>query len=133
MRTTVLAALIGAGVVIAVVTVAADPRDAYAPRPGGSYGANRRPAVPVNGLGSPMPITAQATGQLVALQTTVGTEHQQVTVIDPAAHVMSVYHIDLATGQIALKSVRNIHWDLQLTYFDCASPLPQEIQAQLER
>lgn len=133
MRTTALAALIGAGLVIAVATVAADPRDVYTPRPGGNYGANRRSAVPVSGLGNPMPVTAHPSGQVVALQTTVGTEHQQVTVIDPATHVMSVYHIDLATGQIALKSVRNIHWDLQLTYFDCASPLPQEIQAQLER
>ena len=133
MRTVALVVLVGAGLVVAVVTVAADPRGTYAPRAVGQYGENRRSPAPVNGPGSPMPVATHPTGQLVALQATVGTEHQQVTVIDPATQVMGVYHIDLATGQIALKSVRDMHWDLRLTYFDCASPLPQEIEAQLEQ
>jgi len=45
---------------------------------------------------------------------------------------MSVYHIELATGKIALRSVRNIHWDLQMTEFNSADPLPREIRSLLE-
>jgi hypothetical protein len=45
---------------------------------------------------------------------------------------MSVYHIGLTTGKIALRSVRNIHWDLQMTEFNGEAPLPREIQALIE-
>ena len=40
---------------------------------------------------------------------------------------------DLATGKIALRSVRNIQWDLQMTYLDNDGLLPQAIQSLLEQ
>ncbi len=58
---------------------------------------------------------------------------QQLTVIDPQTRVMSVYHIDVTSGAITLKSVRNIHWDLQMSEFNGVSPLPREIRALLEQ
>jgi hypothetical protein len=61
-----------------------------------------------------------------------GDRVQQMTVIDPKQRVMGVYHIELNTGKIALRSVRNIHWDLKMTDFNGDSPLPREIQALLE-
>jgi hypothetical protein len=70
---------------------------------------------------------------LIALTVAAGEHRQQVTVIDPDLRVVGVYHIDLATGEIVLKSVRNIHWDLQLGVFNGTNPLPREVQALLEQ
>ncbi|KKK49390.1 hypothetical protein LCGC14_3135540 [marine sediment metagenome] len=74
-----------------------------------------------------------AAGELIALPGAIGQTGQLLTVIDPKQRVMSVYHIDSATGKIGLRSVRNIHWDLQMTYFDNEGLLPQEIRALLEQ
>jgi hypothetical protein len=71
-------------------------------------------------------------GQLIALSATVGDKYQQVTVIDPKQRVMSVYHVEMSTGKITLRSVRNIHWDLQMMEFNGENPLPQEIRSLLE-
>jgi hypothetical protein len=53
-----------------------------------------------------------------------------VTVIDPKARVMSVYTIDPKSGEITLRSVRNITWDLQLIEFNATSPTPRELKSQ---
>ena len=55
-----------------------------------------------------------------------------VTVIDPRQRSMSVYHVELSTGEITLKSVRNIQWDLQMMDFNGTNPLPKEIRAVLD-
>jgi hypothetical protein len=46
---------------------------------------------------------------------------------------MGVYRIDAVTGKIGLKSVRNLYWDLQMTYHNNEPPLPQEIEKLLEQ
>jgi len=53
---------------------------------------------------------------------------QAVVVVDPSQQVMAVYHVDKTTGEIALRSVRNITWDLQMLEFNSGEPLPQEIR-----
>jgi hypothetical protein len=61
---------------------------------------------------------------------------QAVVVVDPSQHVMAVYHVDKTTGEIALRSVRNITWDLQMLEFNSGEPLPQDIRnmrGELER
>lgn len=55
----------------------------------------------------------------------------RLTVIDPAAQVMAVYHID-AGGEISLRGVRNFRYDLEMDHFNGVSPSPQEIRALLE-
>jgi hypothetical protein len=70
---------------------------------------------------------------LIALATAAGEQRQQITVIDPDTRSMSVYHVELASGQISLCSVRNIHWDLQMTVHNGKAPLPNEIRAMLEQ
>jgi len=74
-----------------------------------------------------------ADGQLIAVPGVVGETGQLLTVIDPKRQVMSVYHIDSASGKIGLRSVRNIYWDLQLMDFDIEGLPPREIRAMLER
>ena len=63
----------------------------------------------------------------------VADNRQLVTIVDPKTRVMAVYLIDGATGSIALKGVRPVHWDLQLAEFNCTSPLPQEIRSLVEQ
>jgi hypothetical protein len=70
---------------------------------------------------------------LIALNFAISDKLQQVTVIDPRQQVMSVYHIEAATGAIELKSVRKIEWDLRMVEFNGAKPLPLEIRSHLER
>lgn len=113
MRTVVLGALVGAGLVIAAVSAAPDRGNAFAQRTGSSP-------------------SATSTGELIALSTTVGDKYQQVTVIDPKLRAMSVYRVDLASGFVELRCVRNIHWDLQMEYFNGNGLSPQEIRLMLE-
>ena len=75
-----------------------------------------------------------ATGdRLIALSTPDGGNGQLLTVIDPVQRVISVYRVDLATGKIALRSVRNINWDLRMSEFNGENPLPREIRSLLEQ
>jgi hypothetical protein len=72
-------------------------------------------------------------GGLIAIPSAVGEGRQQLTVIDPELRVMSVYHIESASGEITLKSVRKLHWDLQMDEFNGTSPLPRDIRSLLEQ
>lgn len=54
-----------------------------------------------------------------------------VALIDPKARVMSVYQIDRNSGEITLRSVRNVTWDLQLDEFNGTRPTPREIREQV--
>jgi hypothetical protein len=53
---------------------------------------------------------------------------QSVVVVAPAERVLAVYHVDKTTGEITLRSVRNITWDLQMLEFNSGEPLPQDIR-----
>lgn len=54
-----------------------------------------------------------------------------LTVVDASTRVVGVYAIDPATGEITLRSVRNIRFDLQMDEFNGVSPTPREIRALL--
>ncbi len=76
---------------------------------------------------------AVAGSELIVAPALLGEKGQMLTVVDPRQRVLSVYHIDLNTGKITLKSARNIQWDLQVPDFNNASPTPKEIQSWLEQ
>ena len=111
MRRAAAGALLAVGLVLATLVLGAYSGAVFADRPNQS---------PVTG-----------SGQLVTYITPLGDNRQQLVVIDPELHVMSIYHLGTA-GEITLKSVRNFHWDLQMEQFNGASPLPREIRAQLQ-
>ena len=67
--------------------------------------------------------------QLIAMACDGGDGQQQLTLIDPKTRVIGVYHIDRSTGQIALRCVRNVHYDLMMEEFNGADPSPREIRA----
>ena len=70
---------------------------------------------------------------LLALRSPGGNGKELLTVIDPSTRVVAVYHIDGHSGEIALRSVRNLTWDLQMLEFNGLNPLPQEIRSLLEQ
>lgn len=89
----------------------------------------------VNDWRSPVHAQQPVRGQseLIALDSDTEPTRQQVVVIDPKSRAMSVYHIEYATGEISLKSVRNIEADLLMDEFNTDSPLPKEIRAILDQ
>jgi hypothetical protein len=115
MKLAVLGSLVGIGLVTAAVGVAQQRGEGYSQR--------TAPA---------MSAVAAGNSEMVVLPTLVGDKSQVLTVVDPRQRVLGVYHIDLATGVITLKSVRNIQWDLQMSDFNNEKPHPQEIRSMLE-
>lgn len=114
MKRAVLGTLLGVGLMTAAAAVAEQRSDIFGQRT------------------TPAP-TAATGSELVVIPVSLGDKGQMLTIVDPRQRVVGVYHIDLATGKITLKSVRNIQWDLQMTYLNNESPLPQEIQSLLEQ
>lgn len=53
---------------------------------------------------------------------------QQMVVVDSANRSMAIYHIDAALGKLALRSVRNLTWDLSMEQFNGQSPLPSDLR-----
>jgi len=69
--------------------------------------------------------------RLVVCTSTVGDKYELLTIVDPERSVILVYHVELASGDVELRCVRNIESDLQLDYYNGKSPLPSEIRSQL--
>ena len=110
MKATVFGAILGAGLVVAALGLHPERGRAYAD-----------------------PYTSDRGDDLITLAASAGEDRQQLTVVDPKTRVLSVYHINLANGEVTLKSVRNINWDLQMVEFNGVSPLPREIRSLLEQ
>ncbi len=115
MRVAGFTILICAGLVLGAVTGKTDRSHVYA----------QQPEQLIKSLG-------KQANDLIALSSDASESHQQVTLIDTKTHVMSVYHIDRRTGEIALKSVRNVQWDLRMEEFNGVSPSPREIRTLLQ-
>jgi hypothetical protein len=78
-------------------------------------------------------IAPSGNGDLLVVPIPTADKGQLLAVVEPRQHVMSVYRIDAVTGKIALKSSRNLHYDLQMSDFNNEPPLPQEIRTLIEQ
>lgn len=76
---------------------------------------------------------AGVAGDMIALSTPTRQGPQLLTIVDAKQRTVAIYHVDAATGEIALRSVRQIEWDLKLSEFNSDSPLPGEIRSLLEQ
>lgn len=56
-----------------------------------------------------------------------------LTIVEPISKRILVYHIDRTSGEIALKSARDISADLVLDHWNTAQPLPQELREGIKR
>jgi len=59
-------------------------------------------------------------------------KYQQIVVLDTAAGVLAVYHVDLMSGRIGLKSVRNIQFDMGMLEYNVDRPSPGELESLLK-
>jgi len=114
MRAVALGSLVVIGFVIAAVAAAPDRQDGISPRGASIHFYPNA-----------------ANSDLIAVSANVRDQYQQVTVIEPKQRRIAVYHVDFATGQSALKSVRSIEFDLQLNQFNTKDPLPEELKTLL--
>src|SRR5947209_7877934 len=76
---------------------------------------------------------AASSPDLLALSHDGPDGRQQITIVDPRQRVMAVYHIDRVSGALALKSVRNLTWDLLIEDFNSGTPAPRDIRALKEQ
>jgi hypothetical protein len=82
------------------------------------------------------PSVYQPSGELIALSAMVEVDRQatqQIAVVDPRSRRIGIYHVDPKSTAINFKSVRNIEFDLQMTEYNTAEPLPEWIRATLQR
>ncbi len=114
MRTGILGLVVIAGLVIGAATAAPERHEG---------GRERGAALQLQ--------STLANADMLAVSANVGDKYQQLTIIDPKLRVMSVYHIEFATGRIALRSVRTFNFDLQMKQFNGKEPLPEEIESLL--
>ena len=61
------------------------------------------------------------------------TDGQQIVVVDPRTRTLGIYRVDRDSGVIALQSVRQIHWDLQITGYNTADPSLEAVRSMLEQ
>ena len=114
MKAVALGCVVVIGYVIAAVAAAPDRPDGLPPR-----------GVPIQFYPN------AANSDLIAVSANVRDQYQQLTVIDPKQRRIAVYHVEFATGKIALRAVRSFEFDLQLTQFNGKEPLPDEIKVLL--
>ena len=78
---------------------------------------------------------APSADQLIAFPFEASDGKQQITIVDPRTRVIAVYQVDKVTGSLALRSVRNVHWDLLMEEYNTShgSPTPRDIRALAEQ
>ena len=69
---------------------------------------------------------------LIAIKLDEANENGLLAVIDPKKKSIATYQVDKTSGKIALKSVRSIHWDLQLDEFNGTQPTPRQIKSTVQ-
>jgi hypothetical protein len=57
---------------------------------------------------------------------------QMLLVVDQEQRALAIYHVDPATGTVALKSSRDISWDLLVGDFNAQEPKPASLRRMLE-
>jgi len=91
---------------------------------GGRWGLAQRP-----GAAAVPPLPA---GQLWIQATPIDDRQQAVLVVDPQLRNAAVYLLDNAAGTLALKSTRNITWDLLVGDFNALEPKPAALRRLIE-
>ncbi|MFZ4733238.1 MAG: hypothetical protein ACOYK7_11930 [Pirellulales bacterium] len=85
--------------------------------------------------GRAVPATAEpSAGNGLWISTSQLDDGRQVLVIvDPGVRTAAVYHVEAATGALALKSTRNLTWDLLVGEFNTGEPRPSAVRRMVEQ
>ena len=71
-------------------------------------------------------------GLVVISGGTAGGNQQVLLLVDPKTRRLACYHVELSSGKVSLRSVRNIRWDLEIDEFNGTEPTPERIRALLQ-
>src|SRR6187455_190669 len=113
MRLSFVGALLGASLVIGALAGRSSSEPAYGP--------------PID-----LPARSGSNELITHFATATDGSPAALTVIDPRQRVVAVYHEDRVSGELVLKSVRNITWDLQMIEFNSGKPFkPQDVRSGL--
>ena len=74
-------------------------------------------------------VDAAEVPSMVAFSSAINDHVTQLILVDTRSRALAVYHVESTTGESELKSVRNVHWDLQIQDFNTKTPKPREIQS----
>lgn len=55
-----------------------------------------------------------------------------LVVVDPTTRHAAVYHLDPASGSLALRSARDLTWDLSIDEFNAVEPRPGALRKMLQ-
>ncbi|NBU41879.1 MAG: hypothetical protein EBS51_13975 [Planctomycetia bacterium] len=75
--------------------------------------------------------SAQA-GPLWVSESTIDEGRRLLIVVDSATRHAAVYHVDPGAGTVALRSTRDLSWDLVLEDFNAQEPTPAALRRMLE-
>lgn len=107
---------------------------------GGTIATAAACLVAMNWLGSPVAWGQFGTSNppqegapLVVYQGPGADGWQHILVVEPTTRVMASYQLHPTTGQISLKSVRKLAFDLQMDDFNGAEPSSQDVRQMIER
>ena len=75
---------------------------------------------------SPTLNNSVSNSQLQLATSTLANGLQQIVILDSTQRTLAVYHVD--GGNLQLRSVRSLVWDLRMEEFNGAPPLPSELR-----
>ena len=78
--------------------------------------------------GAPSGNMPQSAERLEVVSSMLPSGIQQIVVVDSQNRSMAIYHIDPSQGKLALRSVRNLSWDLSMEQFNGQAPLPSDLR-----
>ena len=75
---------------------------------------------------------APAGGPLWVSESPLEDGRRLLIVIDQSTRHAALYHVDTATGTLALRSTRDLTWDLMVGDFNAQEPRPAALQKMLQ-
>lgn len=78
----------------------------------------------------PRPVT-DAEGLWIA-DSPLDESRRLLLIVDPASRHAAVYHVDVASGSLVLRSTRDISWDLMIDDFNAQEPRPAALRRMLQ-
>lgn len=90
----------------------------------------------VGALGAPQIVgtsSVASAGTTIMSACILSNGNQQITLFDQSKLTLVVYHVDSATSDIKLKSVRRVDADFQLEEFNLSEPTPSTVRKNVGR
>lgn len=86
----------------------------------------------VHAQGEYQAVAPQSDSSMGIIRLAAGDLGDHVVVVDPQTKVLCTYFVQRETGNVSLRSVRNLTWDMQLEEYNPSTPSPKDIRAVIE-